>query len=91
MNSLEAFMVDNWSGRPGRDFPGMRHYTITKSDTVDLAVRPRALYCQVAGDVVILDELGVQQTYTLSQGQIFPFSATRVLNTGTTATVIGWD
>jgi len=74
----------------GLDSPATRHVAITPSDSADLPVRPRVIYCHAAGNVLIRDEMGVNLTYTLVQGQILPVSATRVLATGTTATVYGW-
>ena len=77
----------------GLDSPANRHRSITPSDTVDLAVsgeRPRVLYCTVAGNVALRDDLGTTITYALIAGQILPFSPQRVMATGTTATVVGW-
>ncbi|MCL4068994.1 hypothetical protein M3484_20770 [Pseudomonas sp. GX19020] len=77
----------------GRTAPGMRHRTITPSDTVDLAVsgeRPRVIICTAAGNVSIRDDAGTVITYALSAGQILLFSPCRVMATGTTGTVVGW-
>lgn len=74
----------------GLDSPATRHVLIVPSDSADLPVRPRVVYCQAAGSAVIRDELGADLTYALAQGQILPFSAVRVLATGTTATLYGW-
>jgi hypothetical protein len=70
---------------------GRRHFAITPSNSTDIADRPKALYCETAGTVVIRDEAGTDLTYTLVQGQILPFRGVRVLATGTTATVYGWS
>lgn len=68
----------------------VRHFAITPSDTTDLAIRPRAIICTVAGNAVIRDEGGVDITYPLTVGQILPFRGVRILSAGTTATLVGW-
>ena len=73
----------------GRDSPGMRHALITPSDTTDIPIRPRALYVLAAGNLAIRDGAGVDQVYPVQPG-LLPFSAVRILATGTTATVVGW-
>ena len=70
--------------------PAEVHYAITPSDSVDLATRPRALYVNVDGTVAIQDKLGTNITYNVTAGQVIPFRGTRVLATGTTATVVAW-
>jgi hypothetical protein len=75
---------------PGLSDVASRHFAITPSDDADLPIRPRALICKVAGNVVIRDELGVDETYPVVVGQILPFRAVRILETDTTATVVGW-
>lgn len=70
--------------------PATRHFEITPSDTVDLAVRPRALRCGTSGTVTIRDENDVDVTYPVSAGEVLPIRAVRVLATGTTASVVGW-
>lgn len=72
------------------DSPFTRHYTITPSDTVDLTTRPRAIYCNGAGDAVLRDEGGVDVTYALTVGQRIEGRIVRVLATGTTATLVAW-
>ncbi|WP_036286427.1 hypothetical protein [Methylosinus sp. PW1] len=78
------------SFQPGLSDVATRHFAVTPSDSTDLAVKPRAIFCKVAGDVAIRDEGGTDITYTLTQGQILPFRGVRILSTGTTATVVGW-
>ena len=68
-----------------------RHATITPSDSVAITNKPRALYCNTAGTVVIVDEAGTALSYTVTAGQVIPFRGVRVNATGTTATVYGWD
>lgn len=74
----------------GLDSPASRHATITPSDTADIPVRPRVIFCQTSGSLVLRDGSGTDISYTVTAGQILPLSAVRVLATGTTATVIGW-
>jgi hypothetical protein len=70
--------------------PGRGHFPITPSDTVDMLVRPRAIYCLTAGNAVLQDANGVNVTYALTAGQVLSFGPTRVLATGTTAALVGW-
>lgn len=84
-------MADAFADRQvGLSDVASRHVAITPSNGADIASRPRSLYCEAGGTVVIRDEAGVDLTYTLAQGQILPFRGTRILATGTTATVYGW-
>ena len=74
-----------------RNSPGVRHFAITPSDTVDLPVKPRAIRANGAGNVVLTDEGGVDITYTVAAGEILPFSPVLVKATSTTATgLVGW-
>lgn len=73
----------------GLDSPASRHFAINPSDSTDLALRPRFLWVEAAGQVVLRDETGVNLSYTVAAGQILPFSPIRVMATGTTATVHG--
>ena len=86
-------MIDQYAQTNPRNIiaPASRHYAITPSDSEDLGRRPRALFIATAGDVVVRDEEGVDVTYSLSAGDVFLFRPVRVLATGTTATVIGWE
>ncbi|MBP1806449.1 spike base protein, RCAP_Rcc01079 family [Rubellimicrobium aerolatum] len=85
-------MADNFKAHQrGLGSPGDRHRPIMPSDSLPISPRPRALWCQMAGDVVIEDIDGVQLTYAVQAGQVLPFRAVKVLATGTTATVYGWD
>lgn len=70
--------------------PAASHFAITPSDSADLAVVPRAIYCQTAGTAVLRDAAGTNVSYALTAGQILPLSAVRVLATGTTAGLVGW-
>ena len=74
----------------GLESPAARHFPITPSDSTDLALRPRALYCLSSGLAVLRDEAGNDISYPLEAGRILPLSAVRVLATGTTASLVGW-
>lgn len=66
------------------------HFAISPSNTVDLPIKPREIYCTAAGNVVIRDAHGTDITYAMDAGDRLPFGATRIMATGTTATVVGW-
>jgi hypothetical protein len=68
--------------------PARRHFAISPADA-NLAIVPRALFCTVAGNVVIRDEGGTDVTYPMVAGDILPFHAVQV-RASTTATVVGW-
>jgi hypothetical protein len=85
-------MSDNFQNHQrGLESPADRHLAITPSDTAMIVPRPRALWCQTAGNLAIEDQNGTVLNYSVSAGQILPLRAVRVLATGTTATVYGWE
>lgn len=62
---------------------------VTPSDSVDLDLRPRALYVGGAGDVVAVDVGGDAVTFVgVQAGSVLPIVCKRVNATGTTATNI---
>jgi len=73
-----------------REAPASQHFAITPSDSTDLPIRPRVLYCAADGTAVVRDGVGNDLSYSLLAGDILPVSAVRVLATGTTATLYGW-
>lgn len=75
----------------GLDSPALHHVAITPSDTLDLAVRPRVIYCAGAGQAMLRDLAGNTLSYDLVKGQILPLSVVRVMATGTTAVLYGWS
>lgn len=75
---------------PALNSPATRHYTIEPSDTVDLPIRPRAVYVATDGNAVLQDNGGVNVTYPVTAGQLLMIRPTRILATGTTATLVGW-
>jgi hypothetical protein len=85
-------MADNFlAHNKGLDAPCDRHFAITPNDDANLTDIPRAIYCQSAGNAVIRDKFGTDLTYALTAGQILPFRGVRILATGTTATIYGWE
>ena len=70
--------------------PADRHMSITPNDTPARDPIPRALRAMTAGNVAIADADGTAITYAVNAGDIIPFRATKVLSTGTTATVVAW-
>ena len=85
-------MSDNFKGHQrGLDSPGESHQAITPHDTDPVVPRPRALWCNSAGSLVLEDAAGTALTYFVQAGQIIPFRAVKVRATGTTAAVFGWD
>lgn len=71
--------------------PAVRHYQIAPNNGADLPVRPRAIYCQAAGNIVIRDVDGIDLTYAMTAGQVLTMRGVRVLATGTTGTYYGWS
>ena len=63
-----------------------RWFPITPDGNTDLATIPDAVYVGGAGDVVLKGSDGTNATFAATAGQVLPFSPTRVLATGTTAT-----
>ena len=85
-------MSDNFqSHQRGLETPADCHIAITPSDSLFIKPRPRALWCQTSGNLALEDREGTVLNYSVTAGQILPFRAVRVLATGTTATVYGWE
>lgn len=73
------------------DSPADRHFSIVPDDQADLAIQPRALRANGAGDIALRDGEGNTVTYTVNAGEVLAFRPVRVLATGTTATgLVGW-
>lgn len=87
MSQIDIFATTGTGGSG----PAIRQYAITPDDDADLPRRPRALVCTADGNVAIRDADGTDITYAMTAGDILPFRAVRVLATGTTATVVGWE
>ncbi|MDQ0318429.1 hypothetical protein QO002_000567 [Pararhizobium capsulatum DSM 1112] len=66
--------------------PASHAFTITPSDTADLAEAVRALYVGSGGAVSVRTVSGASVTFlTVAGGAILPVRADRVFQTGTTA------
>lgn len=84
-------MTDPFVGNAvGLSSPATRHFAITPDDDTDLAILPRAIFCAASGTAVLRDGGGQDITYNLTIGDVVPFRPSRVLATGTTATLVGW-
>lgn len=71
----------------GLDSPYEDCAAVTKSDTVDLAFRCRALYIGVTGDVAILaKDNATSVVFKAVPVGVLRVRTTRVMSTGTTAT-----
>lgn len=55
--------------------------------TVDF---PRAIYCQAAGSLVMIDKAGTTVTYAVTASQIIPFSPAEITAATSIATAIWW-
>lgn len=70
----------------GETKPAVRWTAVTPNDSTDVTYR--ALFINGAGDIVLRDELGNDETFTVTASTLLPVQPTRVLSTGTTATGI---
>jgi hypothetical protein len=78
------------------DFPNPSAYgsaddfrAITPSDSVDLPFRCRGIYCGGAGVVALLAKDGTTSVpFTVTAGMVLMARTTRVMLTGTTATLL---
>lgn len=73
---------------PGLESPATDLTEITPSDTLDLAQTCRALNVGASGTVRITTAGGQVASITVAAGIAFPIRATRIWQTGTTATNI---
>lgn len=68
---------------------GKRWVACTPSDTENFAEVPRAIYVGGAGDIVMVDETGNDETFAGAvAGQMYSLSPIRINSTNTTATNI---
>ena len=75
----------------GLSSPATKHFAIQPSDTADLPMLPRVVFCQTEGTIMIRDSEGVDLPYTMLAGDRLDFRGVRVLSTGTTGTYYGWS
>jgi hypothetical protein len=74
----------NDSQKPHRD-----GFAITPSDTVDLPYTASSIWVGGVGNVTLVTPYGTALTFTaVPAGTLLPFCATRVMATGTTATLL---
>jgi hypothetical protein len=66
--------------------PAVRWFSITPSDDAVLAIRPRAIYVGVTGNLAVQDDAGTSVTFVAVPVGYHPLRPLRVLSTGTTAT-----
>ncbi|SMP00073.1 hypothetical protein SAMN06265173_1703 [Thalassovita litoralis] len=72
------------SSSPAGDF-----FSVTPDDDTDLSIYCRALYIGTTGDLALISVGGTTVTFrNVAAGSILPVRASRVLDTGTTATDI---
>lgn len=71
-------MADNFeSATASLTSQGVQHILLAASGA-DLALRPKAIYCQSAGTITLEDESQVALPYTLAAGQVLPFRPLKV-------------
>ena len=76
---------------PTSSAPARAHFQITPSDSINIVGGFRALFCNGAGTISILDYSGTSVTYTVTASQVLPVTGLRVNATGTTVgSIIGW-
>ena len=61
---------------------------VTPNDSADLAFLPRAITCQVAGNIRVTWPSGVTSNHYIAPGSPLAFRVKRILSTGTAATGI---
>jgi hypothetical protein len=83
-------MADTFANRFDKSEPGERHFAVVPSDTVEMAIRPRAIFCATAGTAQVVDAAGTLIAYPMAAGDILPFRPLRINATGTTGTYVGW-
>ena len=70
----------------GETKPAVRWTAISPSDSADLTFR--AIWINGAGNIALRDEVGNDETFTVTAGTLLPVQPKRVLLTGTTASGI---
>ena len=69
--------------------PATRHTQITAHASNPLDPIPRAIYCQVAGTITIVDKYGTSLPYAMTVGQVLPFRGRLVTSVGS-GTFYAW-
>lgn len=70
------------------DSPGREFFAITPNNSLDIPLRPRALWVGVAGNITCIDQDGVTTLFSNLNVGWHPFGPVRILATGTTASGI---
>lgn len=68
--------------------PARRHVLLAADAGADLAVAPRRVYCQAAGDITIRDEAGTDLVYSGVVGAVIDVAPVRIM--ALTGTWYGW-
>lgn len=71
----------------GYTTPADTWVAVTKSDTVNIPLIPRAVICTTAGNIVFVDGSGNLMTIAMTSGQILAIRPLRVNSTNTTGAV----
>jgi len=83
-------MADQFTYNDNKTNPADRHFAITPSDTVNMTVQPRAIYCATDGTAQVVDAAGTVLPYVMIAGDVLPFRGVRVNATSTTGSFYGW-
>lgn len=59
--------------------PCRRHVLLSADVENDIDPRPRAIWCEAAGTIILRDENGVGLPYTMRAGLVLPFRPMRVM------------
>ena len=70
------------------DGPARRHIPLVADPANDLPVRPRRLYCNVNGNITVVDEVGQALSYVGAAGRVIEVCPVRI--TAITGTWYGW-
>ena len=80
-------MTEKYQGRADDiSAPARRGFSITRSDSTDLAAETRAVYIGTAGDLAVILSSGDEVTLAaVPAGSLLPLRVRRVKSTGTSA------
>jgi hypothetical protein len=83
-------MTDCFANVANRTNPGDRHFEIAPSDSQDMGIMPRAIYCAEDGTAQVVDAAGTVLPYAMAAGTWLPFRGVRINATGTSGRFYGW-
>ncbi len=75
--------VPSYSDAPAQDYA-----SITPSDATVLSPPCRRVYCGGAGNLALVSPRGGAATFAVAAGQMLDVNASKILATGTTATLL---